>query len=311
MIGTLKIRLFRPRCLGLSLFLVVLYLCLGREVRADDIYYDPIGRKVVLHSVPQRIVSFAPSITEILYFLGLGDRVVGVTEYSYYPPEAQNKPKIGSYININLEKVLTLNPDLVIATKDGNPPQTVELLDGYNIPVYVINPRTFRDIIDTIFRLGRLLQVSEESLRKVSELEKRIQAVRERAKSIRPTKVFLQINIRPIMTVGRDTFHNDLIQTAGGINVFNDSPTPYPRISAEEVIKRQPDVIFISSMERDGQFEEAMREWSKWDSIPAVRNGRVYMIDSDLIDRPTPRAVLGLEYVSKILSQVADGVPRP
>ncbi|MFN3535736.1 MAG: cobalamin-binding protein, partial [Desulfatiglandales bacterium] len=262
-------------------------------MRADDIYYDPIGRKVVLNGVPQRIVSFAPSITEILYFLGLGDRVVGVTEYSYYPPEAQKKPKIGSYININLEKVLTLNPDLVIATKDGNPPQTVELLDGYNIPVYVINPRTFGDIIDTIFRLGRLLQVSEESLRKVSELEKRIQAVRERAKSIRPTKVFLQINIRPIMTVGRDTFHNDLIQTAGGINVFNDSSTPYPRISAEEVIKRQPDVIFISSMERDGQFEEAMREWSKWDSIPAVRNGRVYMIDSDLIDRPTPRAVLG------------------
>lgn len=291
-----------PKALLVTLIILFSSAIGVSTTKAEHVYFDAINRRVVLPDRPKRIISFAPSITEILYFLGVEDRIVGVTEYSYYPPEAQKKPKIGSYISINMEKVLSLKPDLVIATKDGNPPHVVEMLDQAKIPVYVVNPRTLKEIIDTIYELAKVVQVSGDIQKEIANLEERIEAVREKAKGIGPIKVFLQINIKPVMTVGRDTLHNDIISAAGGVNIFGDSVIAYPRVSVEEVIKRAPEVILISSMERDGHFEEAKREWLRWDTIPAVKHKRIYIVDSDLIDRPTPRAVSGLEYIYNILS---------
>lgn len=272
--------------------------------RAENVYYDALERKVVLSQRPERIVSLAPSITEILYFLGAGERIVGVTEYSYYPPEAQKKPKVGSYININMEKVLNLRPDLVIATKDGNPPSVVEMLEAFRIPVYVINPRTLKGIIETIADLALVIEAEDQAKEKIASLNNKLQTLKLKGERIHHKKVFLQINTKPIITVGKNTLHHDIIQTAGGINIFGDSIVPYPRTSVEEVIKRAPDVILISSMEGSGHFEEAKREWMRWKNIPAVGSKRIFMIDSDLIDRPTPRAFLGLENVFLLLSQV-------
>lgn len=302
MIRQKKIRIKNPKTLFIT-WTLLFSLAIGvSPIKAEQIFYDALNRKVVLPDRPKRIISFAPSITEILYFLGVEDRIVGVTEYSYYPPEAQRKPKIGSYISINMERVLSLKPDLVIATKDGNPPHVVEMLDQSKIPVYVINPRTLDEIIHTIFELGNVVKVSGDIQKEIANLKERMEVVSKKAKKMRPIKVFLQINIKPIITVGKDTLHNDIINRAGGINIFGDSGTAYPRISVEEVIRRAPEVILISSMERDGHFEEAKKEWLRWDTIPAVRNNRIYVVDSDLIDRPTPRAVSGLEYIFNLLS---------
>lgn len=302
MIRQKKIRIKNPKTLFIT-WTLLFSLAIGvSPIKSEQIFYDALNRKVVLPDRPKRIISFAPSITEILYFLGVEDRIVGVTEYSYYPPEAQKKPKIGSYININMEKVLSLKPDLVIATKDGNPPHVVEMLEQSKIPVYVINPRTLEEIVHTIFELAKVVEVSKDIQKEITNLKERIEVVRKKAKEMSPIKVFLQINIKPIITVGRDTLHNDIISTAGGKNIFGDSGTAYPRVSVEEVIKRAPEVILISSMERDGPFEEAKKEWLRWDTIPAVRNNRIYVVDSDLIDRPTPRAVSGLEYIFDLLS---------
>jgi iron complex transport system substrate-binding protein len=248
-----------------------------------------------------RIISLAPSITEMIYFLGLGDRLVGVTRFSYFPKEAQKKPKVGVYTDINVEKVITLRPDLVIATADGNNRGDVEMLEEAGIPVYVINPRKIDQVLDTTERLGEICGVPDRAKRLVRPLRERVmrvvEAVRDKGRPI----VLLVINVRPLMSVNRGTIHHDIIQLAGGRNMTGDQPITYPKLNMEAVLKRRPDVIIISSMDRGGEFERAREKLFRWPTLPAVRKGNVYLIDSDLIDRPAPRIVSGLEEMARLM----------
>jgi iron complex transport system substrate-binding protein len=264
-------------------------------------FKDSLGREVTLKGAPKRIVTLAPSLTEIIYFLGLGDRVVGVTKFSYYPPEAASKPRVGSYINLNVEQIISLAPDLVIGTADGNEPGVVELLEQAGITVFIVNPRNIRQVVDTIALLGRVCGLSEKANDLSVQLSKRVDHIGEKTRSKREPLVFLQLNLKPIMTINKNTFLHDLIQSAGGRNMAQDEPINYPRIGLEEVIRRRPEVIIISSMERAGRFERARLEWLKWTSIPAVKNNRVHLIDSDLIDRPSPRIIEGLEAMARMI----------
>lgn len=264
-------------------------------------FKDALGRSVVLKGKPSRIISLAPSITEILYALGLGRRVVGVTSFSSYPPEAAQKPRVGSYIDLNVEQIISLSPDLVIGTVDGNQPGVVKVLDDAGIRVFILNPRDVRQVIHTVAEIGELCGEKEEGDILVGQLNRRLDRVRQKVASGERPLVFLQINVKPIMTVNKNTFHHDLITLAGGRNMAADEPITYPRISLEEVVRRRPDVILISSMERGGGFQRARQEWFKWPSIPAVKNGRVHLIDSDLIDRPSPRVIDGLEIMARII----------
>ena len=266
-----------------------------------ETFRDSLNREITLDRPPARIVSLAPSLTEILFYLGLGDQVAGVTKFSYYPPEAMQKPKVGSYIDLNVEKIISLSPDIVISTVDGNQPGVIELLEQAGIPVFVVNPRNVLKVIETVVDIGRLCGIPEKGDLLSRELKHRVERVQAKIQNREKPLVFLQINLRPIMTVNKNTFHQDLIHLAGGRNMARDEPITYPRISIEEVIRKKPDVIIISSMERGGGFEKMKQEWLKWPSIPAVKNNRVYLIDSDLIDRPSPRIVDGLEAMARII----------
>ena len=286
-----------------SIITILFFLCIpflsGLSHAAT--FRDSLGREITLKRPPVRIVSLAPSLTEILYYLGLGERVVGVTRYSYYPAEAMLKPKVGSYIDLNVEKIISLSPDIVFGTVDGNVPGVVELLEQAGIRVFIVNPRNVEKVIETIIEIGKVCGISEKADQLSQALRARVELVRELTQFRERPLVFLQINLRPIMTVNKNTFHQDLIDLAGGKNMARDEPITYPRISREEVIKRRPEVIIISSMERGGRFEKARQEWLEWTSIPAVKNNRVYLIDSDLIDRPSPRLVDGLEAMARII----------
>lgn len=285
--------------LSMTAFLAIVAL---RSSHAQEYKYsDALGREVILQSEPKRIVALAPSITEILYFIGLGDRVVGVTRFSNYPPETRDKPKVGSYIDLNIEKIIDLAPDLVIGTIDGNRKSVVDLLEQAGIPVFITNPTKIEGIIETIAEVGKVCGVKERAESLADDLSRRIKIVYNRVNKLSRPTVFLQINLKPIMTVNRETFLNDLIQAAGGRNLAANEPINYPRLSLEEVIQRKPEIIIISSMERSGQFEQARLNWLTWKNIPAVQNGRVYLIDSDLIDRPSPRIVLGLETMARMI----------
>ncbi len=268
---------------------------------AGGVFTDEAGREVRVPDAPRRIVSLAPSVTEILFALGLGDRVVGVTEFSTYPPEAAAKPKVGSYIRLNAERILDLAPDLAVGTKDGNRLDLVRLLEDAGVAVYAVNPRSVEGMIRTVARLGKVCGVEERGKAVARELSRRLARITEGARRGPRPKVLLQINLRPIMSVNRDTLHHDVIRLAGGESVTADHAVPYPRLSLEEVLQRAPEVILISSMERGGAFEEARRDWYQWETLPAVQAGRVHLIDSDLVDRPSPRVIRGLEEMAELL----------
>jgi len=285
-----------------TLFMIAFVMVLGWATHSrGTTFKDALGREVTLNGEPSRIVSLAPSITEILYFLGLGERVVGVTQFSYYPPEAALKPKVGSYIELNVEKIISLFPDLVIGTVDGNKPGVVDLLNQAGIQVFIVNPRNVKQAIETVGIIGQVCGVSKKAGLLTSRLNRRVTRILEEIRTKERPLVFLQINLRPIMTVNKNTIHHDLIRLAGGRNMTQDEPITYPRISMEAVIRERPEVIIISSMERGGRFEKARQEWLKWRSIPAVKNNRVHLIDSDLIDRPSPRIIDGLEAMARII----------
>jgi iron complex transport system substrate-binding protein len=265
------------------------------------VFRDSLGRKVTVPFMPKRIVSLAPNITEMIYFLGLEERLVGVTQFSSFPKEAQKKPKVGVYTGVNIEKVVTLNPDLVIATADGNRREDVEMLEEAGIPVYVVNPRKVHQVLDTIENLGTICGVPDRAHHLVHCLRQRvanvIQTVRNREKPL----ILLVINVKPLISVNQSTIHHDIIQLAGGNNLTGNQPITYPTVSIEEVTKKGPDAIIISSMEREGEYEKARKAWFQWSTLPAVKRGRVYLINSDLIDRSAPRIVTGLEEMARLI----------
>lgn len=264
-------------------------------------FRDDLGREVRLDGAPKRIVALAPSVTEILFFLGLGEQVVGVTDFSTYPPEAALKPRVGSFVHLNVERIIELRPDLVVASAEGNRPERIALLEQAGIKTYVVNPKDVGQVLECVREVGKVCGVQERANALAAELKGRVDRVVAKTRSRHRPSVLFQINLKPIVTVNRNTLHHDLIRLAGGENLFGGQPLTYPRIGLEEVIRRRPEVIIISSMERGGQFEEARVEWMRWKSIPAVRDGRVFLIDSDITDRPSQRVIVGLERIAGML----------
>lgn len=281
--------------------LLLIFISSTSLISHAAVFHDSLGRSVTVSAYPKRIISLAPSITEIIYFLGLGERLVGVTRFSYFPKEAKKKPKVGVYTDINIEKVVTLNPDFIIATADGNKREDVEMLEEAGIPVYVVNPRKIHQVLDTIERLGIICGVTGRAQYLVNCLRGRVEKVIKAVKDRKRPLILLVINLKPLISVNQSTIHHDVIQLAGGRNMTGDQHITYPRLSMEEVIKRRPNTIIISSMERKREFEQARKEWFRWPTLPAVQQGRVYLINSDLIDRAAPRIVRGLEEMARLL----------
>ena len=262
---------------------------------------DQLGRQVAVPSHPHRVVALAPSITEIIFALDRGPRLVGVTRYSDYPPAAQPLPQVGSYIHLDLERIVALAPDLCIAVKDGNPKAVVDRLGAFGIPVYAVNPTNLETVIRTINEVAVLLNAEPEAGVLVADLRRRIQAVRVKVAAApdRP-KVFCQIGLAPIVSVGAHTIIDELIVAAGGLNATAGA-VPYPRFSREQVIALAPDIIIITSMARGAAFEAVKKEWEQWPDIPAVRHNRIYLVDSDIFDRASPRLVEALEKLTDLI----------
>lgn len=262
---------------------------------------DQLGRHVTVPDKPQRVVSLAPSITEIVFALDQGHRLQGVTTYSDFPPEAVKLPKVGSYVHLDLEKIVALKPDLCIAIKDGNPRVIAQRLESLKIPVYAVDPNNLETIMKTVLEIGTLLNAKDRANQLVQNMDLRIQKVKSLvAKTTHRPRVFLQIGVSPIVSAGTHTFIHELIVIAGGINL-SAGPIPYPRFSREKVLALSPEIIIITSMARSAVFEKVKAEWEKWPNMPAVRNQRIYVEDSNFFDRPTPRLVDGLELLIRLI----------
>jgi len=262
---------------------------------------DQLGRDVVLSDNPVRIIALAPNITEIVFALGQENRLIGVTKYSDFPPEAKQIPSVGSYIDLDVEKIVSLKPDLCIATKDGNPREVVYSLDSLQIPTYTVDTRNLDSVMDTVFEIGRLLNVTEKAGELVENMRSRIERVDSMvSKTDYRPRVFFQIGVSPIVSVGTNTYIHELIVRAGGKNLAK-GRVPYPRFSREQVLALSPEIFIITSMAREQVFEKVRAEWSRWSDLPAVRNNRIILVDSNILDRPTPRMVDGLELLVKVI----------
>jgi iron complex transport system substrate-binding protein len=281
--------------------IAVFPLILSGTASADKTLTDQLGRHVTVSDQPQRVISLAPSITEIVFALDQGLRLKGVTTYSDFPLEAVKLPKVGSYVYLDLEKIVVLKPDLCIAIKDGNPRVIAQRLESLKIPVYAVNPRNLETVMRTVLEIGTLLNAEDRANQLVQNMELRIQKVKSLvAKSTHRPRVFFQIGVSPIVSVGTHTFIHELIDIAGGTNLAAGSIS-YPRFSREKVLALSPEIIIITSMARKAIFEKVKAEWEKWPNMPAVRNQHIYVEDSNFFDRPTPRLVDGLELLLRLI----------
>jgi iron complex transport system substrate-binding protein len=256
---------------------------------------------------PKRIVSLAPSTTEILFALGLGDRVVGVTSFCDYPEEAKKKPKIGSMSNPSLEAILLLKPDIVVMTMDGNPKEVEERLRSLEITTYVFTARRISELPQGIREMGKALQVEEKADKLAREMEARIAKLTMDKKSSlvsRPSslrkKVLFIVWPEPLIVAGPGTAIDDAITLLGYENIASRTRTTYPKYSMEEVIHRAPDVIFIGrgwGMDMQAVSQGLLQKMA---SVPAIKSGSVFFVGDGLY-RLGPRVVKGIEELSACL----------
>jgi iron complex transport system substrate-binding protein len=265
---------------------------------------DQLGRTVVLGEPPQRIISLAPSNSEILFALGLADRVVAVTDYCNYPPEAEAKPTIGGFSTPNMESIVALSPDLILATSIHEA-KIIPQLESRGLTVLALNPKRIDDVLEAILLTGKVVGVDENAAELVTSMRQRIKAVTERTVGLAPEqkpRVFYIVWHDPLMTAGSGTLQDELVEKAGGLNIAHEL-VDYADISLEAVITANPEVIIAGAghgSSADQTFRYAQTEPRLRDTS-ARQHDRIYAIDADLTSRPGPRVVEGLDKFAQFI----------
>ena len=260
---------------------------------------DDVGMSASIPREPKRIISLAPSNTEILFMLNLGGRVVGVSSICDYPAGAKKKEKVGDFFSPSLEKILLLKPDLVIAG-GGVQKELAIKLSAMGIPTLTLYPKNLNEVLMDVVLVGKATGKDKEALALSASLKNRIEAVKESSKNKKKTKIYFEIWNQPVTSAGKGSFIDELIQLAGGENIFSDIDKTFPEVSAEEVIKRNPDVMITAYMGKNGKIKKEIKKRAGWGSIKAVKDDKIFDdINSDLLLRSGPRLVDGLEELSK------------
>jgi iron complex transport system substrate-binding protein len=293
------------RLLGVITLIGILGLtaCTQTSTPSSVTYVDDIGRTVQITGIPQRIISLSPSNTEMIYALGLQDKLVGVTSYDDYPPDAKTKPVVSDYSTVDLEKIVNAKPDLVLADSiqknDATP-----ALEKLGITVYTMTPDNTDEILNEIKVLGQITGKTQAADNLVSSLQTRIQAVADKTAKLtdaeKPRVLFVTW-YDPIWTAGSDTMIQYLIDQAGGTNIASDL-NGYATITMESVVQRNPQIIIVmSSMGDQHTSLDYIKANPQFAATDAVKNGQVYEVDADIFGRTTPRIVDGLETMAKII----------
>jgi iron complex transport system substrate-binding protein len=261
---------------------------------------DMLSRRVPVPERPVRIVSLAPSITETVFVLGQGERLVGVTDYCDYPPEATKKPRVGGISTPSFEAILALRPDLVLATSESNYAEHVERLTALALPVYVIRPVDFETVLESIERIGAVLGTAEAARARVASMRREADAIAQAVAGSPRPRVLYVVWPNPLIAPGRGTLITELIRRAGGESVTGGEPLLYPRLSLETVIERRPERIIVGRHSQ-APAQELLRGWDQLTALAAVREGRVSAVDGDLVHRPGPRMIEALRALARAL----------
>ncbi|MCY4281969.1 MAG: cobalamin-binding protein [Gammaproteobacteria bacterium] len=262
---------------------------------------DDIGRTVTLERPAGRIVSLAPHVTENLFAAGVGEQVAGVVSYSDYPPAARRLPLVGGYNNISIEAILALQPDLVIAWKEGNQYQQVERLMKLGVTVFVTEPSRLEDVAGDIVRYGILGGREAHARRVAQQYRASLSRLRNQYSGLEQVSVFYQVWPNPLITVTDRQLIGKVIRLCSGRNIFAGLDTPTPQVSTEAVLTANPDVVIASGMNEARP--DWLDEWQRWSFLNAARYANLFFIDPDIIQRHTPRILLGARQLCEILEQ--------
>jgi iron complex transport system substrate-binding protein len=276
-------------------------LCLPLLAQAELSVVDSSGRNVTLQQPAQRIVSLAPHVTELLFAAGAGERVVGVVSYSDWPPAAREIEQVGSYSALDMERILALRPDLVVAWESGNNPAQLERLERLGLTVLRHAPRLPEDIARVLEQLGLLAGTDAVAQPAAQDFRARLQGLRERNAQAAPLTVFYQVWHQPLMTVNGAHLISAAIELCGGRNVFAALPALAPQISIEAVLAADPQVIVASGMAE--QRPDWLDDWKRWPQLTAVQHDNLYFVPPDLLQRAGPRFIDGAERLCAALEQ--------
>lgn len=292
------------------IFFVAIVLILGGCRKVENVappnvgfrvVRDDLGRDVRLPMKIERAVSLAPNVTEMVFAVGAGDRLVGDTTYCDYPEQAKTIKKVGDTLNPNMESIIALKPDVVLVSAASQLETFTKILEQNGLVVYVTNPTSIKDVMKNLKQLGELFGSQEQAHRLVAELERRVDDVEQKLfhapgtwnSDHVPIPVFVQISKEPLFTIGKQSFLTQMLEYANAYSVTDDVDSAYPKLSKETALALNPEAIIISeSPDNQGPSDV-------FHNSPAVKNGRIYKVNADLLSRPGPRLVDALEQIAK------------
>jgi len=257
---------------------------------------DDLGRSVSVPVKIERAVSLAPSLTEMIFAVGAGDRLVGVTTFCNYPEQAKAIQKVGDTMTPNIESIIALKPQVVFVSTASQLEAFMSTLAQQNISVFVTDPKSLAGVFVDLTKLGELFNTEARTQELVDDLLRRVDAVKAMERYESDLRVFVQVSKDPLFTIGRESFLTELLVTAGGKSATADVPTAFPKLSLESAVALDPDVIILSDSEDNREPSTAFK------NSKAVRSGRVHRIDADLLSRPGPRLVDALEKIAPLLN---------
>jgi len=287
--------------------LVLTLLLFAHAATAAITVTDDRGKSITLPQPATRIVSLAPHLTELAFAAGAGGKLVGVSAYSDYPAGARQLPVIGDYSKIDLERVVQLKPDLVLAWISGNPRGDVERLDQLGFKVLALEPRKLDDIARHLLLIGELAGTGYEATRAASQYRSQIRVLESKYRTRQPVTVFYEIWRQPLMTIGQTHLVSRAIELCGGRNVFADLGGITPTVSLESLLARNPQAILVSGALSER--EARLAPWREMKELEAVRRGNVFYLNADTLHRGTPRLAQGVSELCEKLDQVRR--PRP
>ena len=267
---------------------------------------DDEGNLVRLEKPAERIISLAPSLTELVYAAGAGSRLIGVVEYSDYPASADSLPVVGRFDGLDIERILELKPDLIVAWQSGNPKSSITQLKNLNLEVYVAEPKNLSSIASHIEKLSVLTGTESRAQIAIQEFNSIYGELKRKYNNKSKVKVFYQLWDRPIITVGGNELINDIIELCGGENIFGDLPQLAPKIDQESVLIRNPKVIVASGSNTERP--QWLDEWKLWPQLTAVAEENLYFIIPELLQRHTPRALLGTRQMCEYIDQARKAI---
>ncbi len=282
---------FFKKFLATFLLLLIFTSCQNQnnnQASTGNILTDALGNKFEITQPPERIITLAPNLTEMVYELGAGNKLVGNTLFCNYPEEAKSVEKIGDMLTVDYEKIVSLKPGLIFITKEGNKKNIYQKLISLKFKVFVSDPKSYEDIKQTFLKMGKILGKENLAREKIKKWDLIIDSVKNEVKNLPVKSAMFLVNLKPVMLAGKNTFIDEILQICGFRNIADSTQLRYPVFSREEIIKKNPDYIILFAS-KNLNANDVKNAYPEWEELNAVKNNKIIFVDADLFARPGPR----------------------